>query len=131
MALWITTRHSGNTVQIEVRGEIDLINAYQLREEVNNVLSRSAPTEIVLDLWLVTFVDSVGIGALVACHQRAAVGGARLTVTRPNEFVHRQLWISGLLGLFGFPEAQPAVEVRPQTEVVERPANARAEVVER
>ena len=108
MALWLTTRHSGETVQIDVRGEIDLINAYQLREEVNNVLSRSAPTDIVLDLWHVTFVDSVGIGALVACHQRASVGGVRLTVARPNEFVHRHLWIAGLLGLFGFPEAQPA-----------------------
>ena len=28
----------------------------------------------------------------------------KLLVTEPSRFVHRQLWVTGLLGLFGAPE---------------------------
>lgn len=28
----------------------------------------------------------------------------KLVVTEPSRFVHRQLWVTGLLGLFGAPE---------------------------
>jgi hypothetical protein len=42
-------------------------------------------------------------GALVAAFQLAAVLGVKLVVTRPSHFAHRQLWVTGLLGLFGSP----------------------------
>ncbi len=53
---------------------------------------------------LVTFIDSVGISAMVAGFQTAEVSGVKLIVTEPSRFVHRQLWVTGLLGLFGAPE---------------------------
>jgi len=56
----------------------------------------------------VTFIDSVGISALVAAFQLASVSGVKLVVTRPSRFAHRQLWVTGLLGLFGAP--QPCAE---------------------
>ena len=36
--------------------------------------------------------------------QTAEVSGVKLVVVEPSRFVHRQLWVTGLLGLFDAPE---------------------------
>lgn len=101
-------RQLDGTVEISPRGEIDVDTAHQVREAVGTIMSSGRPTGIHLNLRRVTFIDSVGISALVAGFQAAQVGGVKLVVTEPSEFVHRQLWVTGLLGLFGAP--RPAGE---------------------
>jgi anti-sigma B factor antagonist len=110
-------------VQIVPTGEIDVDNAYQIREAVAAQLADTRPDRIELDLHRVSFIDSVGISALVAAFQVAAVGGVKLVVTRPSRFAHRQLWATGLLGLFGAPEPYTPAEEAPEpyTPVVEAP----------
>ena len=104
MSLSITTSMlAGGVVEIVPKGEIDVENAYEIREAIAGQLSHGRPTRIELDMHQVTFIDSVGISALVAAFQIAAVSGVRLVVTRPSRFAHRQLWVTGLLGLFGAP----------------------------
>lgn len=92
------------TVEIAPRGEIDVDTAYEVKEAVAEVLSKDSPTRIELNMRLVSFIDSVGISAMVAGFQTAEVSGVKLVVTEPSRFVHRQLWVTGLLGLFGAPE---------------------------
>jgi anti-anti-sigma factor len=110
----------GGVVEIAPRGEIDVDTAYEVREAVVEVLAKSRPARIELNMRLVTFIDSVGISAMVAGFQTAEVSGVKLVVTEPSRFVHRQLWVTGLLGLFGAPEpyfagaaAAPEPEVLP------------------
>lgn len=100
----VTTRLAGDVEEIRLRGEIDVDTAGEVRDAVAEVLSRSRPAQINLNLRLVSFIDSVGISALVAGFQTAQVSGVTLRVTEPSRFVHRQLWVTGLLGLFGAPE---------------------------
>ena len=57
----------------------------------------------------VTFIDSVGISALVRRSSSPAISGVKLVVTRPSRFAHRQLWVTGLLGLFGNPGPVPGL----------------------
>jgi anti-anti-sigma factor len=102
LAIEITPR-SGGVVEISPRGEIDLDNAFEVREAIAGALSGSRPFRIELNLRAVTFIDSMGISALVAGFQTAEVSGVKLVVTQPSRFVHRQLWVTGLLGLFGAP----------------------------
>jgi anti-anti-sigma factor len=106
----MTSTLADDVVEVSPRGEIDVENAYEIREAVaaqlaegNRVLSR-----IELNMQHVTFIDSVGISALVAAFQLAGVSEVKVVVTRPSRFAHRQLWVTGLLGLFGNP--QPFVE---------------------
>lgn len=94
----------GDVVEIVPVGEIDVDTAHEVREAVAAVLSAGRPARIELDMHLVSFLDSVGISAMVAAFQLASVGGVQLVVTRPSRFVHRQLWVTGLVGLFGAPE---------------------------
>ncbi|GAA4451743.1 hypothetical protein GCM10023170_039610 [Phytohabitans houttuyneae] len=117
MSLSIVTSVSpGGVVEIAPRGEIDVDTAHEVREAVAAVLTKSRPSRIELNMRLVTFIDSVGISAMVAGFQTAEVSGVKLLVTEPSRFVHRQLWVTGLLGLFGAPEpyfagTAPAPEV--------------------
>ena len=100
----LTTRLPGDVVEIAPRGEMDVDTAHEVREAVAIALTRSHPKQIQLNMRLVTFIDSVGISALVAGFQTAEVSGVKLSVTEPSRFVHRQLWVTGLLGLFGAPQ---------------------------
>jgi anti-anti-sigma factor len=105
VSLSITTSAlAGGTVEISPAGEIDVENAYEIREAVAAQLTEAPPGRIELNMRNVTFIDSVGISALVAAFQLASVSDVKLVVTQPSRFAHRQLWVTGLLGLFGSPE---------------------------
>jgi anti-sigma B factor antagonist len=106
--LSITARtDAGGTVHIHPTGEIDSDNAYDIRDAVNRALTHSQPRAIKLDMAGVSFIDSVGIGALVSCYHTAAASGVRLAVGNPTAYVHRLFYVSGLLGLFGSPARPP------------------------
>jgi anti-anti-sigma factor len=100
----VTSTLPGGVVEISPRGEVDVDTAHEVREAILSVLTKSRPTRIQLDMRWVSFIDSIGISAMVAGFQAARVSGAQLVVTQPSRFVHRQLWVTGLLGLFGAPE---------------------------
>jgi anti-sigma B factor antagonist len=100
----VTSTLPGGAIEIAPRGEIDVDTAYEVREAIAAALARTRPTRIELNMRLVSFIDSVGISAMVAGFQTAEVSGIKLVVTEPSRFVHRQLWVTGLLGLFGAPE---------------------------
>jgi anti-anti-sigma factor len=95
------------TVLISPHGEIDADNAHEVRDAVSVLLATSRPPSIKIDMVDVSFIDSVGIGALVGCYHAAAASNVRLLVTNPTAYVHRVLYVSGLLGLFGSPARQP------------------------
>jgi anti-sigma B factor antagonist len=107
----VTMKALGGEVEIRPHGEIDVDTAHEVREAVSAALTDGRPSQINLNLRDVSFIDSVGISALVAGFQAAEVGGVKLVVTEPSRFVHRQLWVTGLLGLFGAPE--PASDPEP------------------
>jgi anti-anti-sigma factor len=98
-----SARLSDGTVHISACGEVDLDNAYLIRDAVNRALAADKPAGIVIDITLVTMIDSVGIGALVSCFHTAAASGVRLVVTNASTMIYRQLWASGLVGLLGLP----------------------------
>ena len=100
----MTSTLADGVVEVSPSGEIDVENAYEIREAVAAQLAGAHPSRIELNMQHVTFIDSVGISALVGAFQLASVSGVKLVVTRPSRFAHRQLWVTGLLGLFGSPQ---------------------------
>lgn len=105
MTLSITTSTlADGGVEVAPAGEIDVENAYQIRDAVAARLDEGKPERIELNMERVSFIDSTGITALVGAFQLASIRDVKLVVTRPSRFAHRQLWVTGLLGLFGNPE---------------------------
>ncbi|GLY97714.1 STAS domain-containing protein [Actinoplanes sp. NBRC 103695] len=115
MTLSITRTATDRAVEVAPAGEIDVENAYLIKDAVAAAMAEGTPSRIELNMRDVTFIDSVGISALVSAHQVAGISGVKVVVTRPSRFAHRQLWVTGLLGLFGNPDphgegtSQPAV----------------------
>jgi anti-sigma B factor antagonist len=84
------------TVVIDLRGELDLSVEQALRELLLDTVSQLRPARIVVDLLHVNFVDSTGIGALVAGYRAASALGISFTVRQLAPFIARQLELTGL-----------------------------------
>ena len=87
-------------VRVRASGEIDSSSASALRGQLTTVLDL-APSEVVLDLGGVTFLDSAGLSVLAAAHRRATADGVRLRVLVAGRAVARPLQITGLWQLLG------------------------------
>jgi anti-sigma B factor antagonist len=110
-SMLITELHTDRGVRLLPFGEIDLATVGQVRDAIIAVLARDKPPAVVLDLRHVSFIDSTGIGELVRCHRAAAVSGSALRVENLAPFPRRQLWATGLLGLFGLADQHHDDEV--------------------
>ncbi|WP_238488109.1 STAS domain-containing protein [Actinoplanes flavus] len=105
-----TRRQADGALVADLRGSLDAATVDGLRGVLLETLHRDRPRLMIVDLTFVTFMDSMGIGMLVACCEAARDLGSRFVLRNPNEFVQRQLRITGLTGLFGLPAesgAQP------------------------
>jgi len=80
---------SGDTVT--VAGEIDVATAPQLTAAIASVTEGP----VVVDLSGVEFIDSSGIGALVAAHQLLAAAGRELRIGPRSRTVAHVLSVSG------------------------------------
>jgi anti-anti-sigma factor len=65
---------------VEIRGEIDIQSAPQLRDELLRVVRRHGP-RLVLDLEGVAFLDSAGVNVLLATRRRARLKDGWVRVT--------------------------------------------------
>jgi anti-sigma B factor antagonist len=110
-AAMTTRRQADGAIVVEVRGSLDAATVDALRATLLRVLQAERPVTMVVDLTFVTFMDSMGVGALVSGYNTARETGTRFVLRNPSEFVHRQLRITGLAEMFGLPSAS----ARPQT----------------
>jgi anti-sigma B factor antagonist len=81
---------------IAVRGEIDMATAAQLRSVLDALMDEGA-SRIVLDCRGLEFLDSSGIGVLVAARQRLGEQG-ELVMESPPAHVRKVLDITGVAG---------------------------------
>ncbi|GAA2705386.1 STAS domain-containing protein [Actinoplanes palleronii] len=100
-AVMTTRRQADGTMVVDVRGSLDTSTVESLRDVLLETLQRDRPALIVVDLTFVTFMDSVGIGALVAGQRAARDIGTRFELRNPSDFVHGQLRITGLTEVLG------------------------------
>ena len=93
-------RHSGGDVPVvRVAGEVDVHSAPQLRDRLTAELE-SVPDAVVVDLTQVAFLDSTGLGALVAVRTAAGERGIALPVVCTSERILKLFTITGLDGVF-------------------------------
>jgi anti-sigma B factor antagonist len=90
---------SSGAVRIALRGELDLNHAYTFDEELRRV-EEGRPPCIVLDLRELSFMDSCGVGRLVAARRRARRAGRRLVLVRGGRAVQHLLSLSGVDEMF-------------------------------
>lgn len=93
---------------VEVSGEVDLHTAPQLQAVLTGLVEPARPGEsVVVDLTGVAFMDSTGLGELVAAHKALQRRGDRLHLAVSNARVTRLLSLSGLDGVLDVHPSQP------------------------
>ncbi len=96
---------SGHLVQLEraesesivhLHGDVDLFNAGQLRRCIDELVD-DGETRVVLDMAELEFIDSSGLGALIAGMRRLRDVGGEVVVRSPRGTTTKLLEVTGLM----------------------------------
>lgn len=99
MDLTLNTRAEGEYTVLAVSGEVDVYTAPALRDRIADLLD-AGQQKLIIDLAGVEFLDSTGLGVLVAGLNRAREVGGSLALVCPQERVLKLFRITGLDEVF-------------------------------
>ncbi len=95
-----SVRHHGKVSVVELSGKITIGQGdVRLREAVEALL-KEGRTNILLNLKDVTYMDSAGIGELVACKKRTAEKSGHIKLLNPSGRVYDVLSLTKLIEVF-------------------------------
>jgi len=95
-AMKATVKEAGKVRIIDLKGRITLgAGDLELRKAVQDQLDKGN-TSVVLNLQGIEYIDSAGLGELVACKKRATAKGGDVKLVMPSESVYKVLSIVSL-----------------------------------
>jgi anti-sigma B factor antagonist len=96
----VEIRKVGDVVVVDLNGKLTVgLGDRILRDSIDTLLA-DGYRKILVNLSEVTFMDSAGVGELVAGFRSARNLGAKLKLLNANERVHSTLYIARLLPIF-------------------------------
>lgn len=93
------TQHQGRTLAISGVGELNAANAGGFRDDIRAALQKDTTT-IDIDLSVTTFVDSSGLGALIALQKTMTDRGGVVRIVNPRANVLQILELTRLHRVF-------------------------------
>lgn len=93
---------SSSAPHLILSGEVDLSVAPSLRDSGTEMAKSVAPGRLEIDLGDVTFIDSSGLGALIALRNATQQCGASLVLIRVSPVVARFFELAGVRDSFTF-----------------------------
>jgi len=99
VSLSVTCRVDRGIAVVDVAGEMDYANAGELTAVMSEVLDAGHP-DVVLDLGRLHFVDSGGLGAIVAAWKATRAAGGSLQLARARNHLLQMLRLTGLIKVF-------------------------------
>jgi anti-anti-sigma factor len=92
----LIVRQTDNVCLVRPLGEIDLENVSDLDVALAQI-QEDRDASVLLDLWDVTFIDSIGLGVLLSARRRAQRGsGGFVVVAEPSGAVRRVFDAAGI-----------------------------------
>jgi anti-sigma B factor antagonist len=89
------------TVIVAPSGDLTVYSLPRFRDQLVKLTGDGpASLRLVIDLDAVTFLDSTGVGVMVAAWRRLEHGGGRFAIACGREDILRVLTVMGLTGLF-------------------------------
>jgi anti-sigma B factor antagonist len=99
--LSITRSNDDHGVVLALFGELDVISAPELAEQLDALAAEACP-RVLLELSGLTFVDSAGVSVLVKARHEAEAHGRRLILRSATEQVHQVFSVLGLADWLAF-----------------------------
>jgi RNA polymerase sigma-B factor len=107
--LLIETRSAGAVARVQVRGELDLSSATELRRRLADALV-ARPGELVVDIHDVRFLDCTAVGVLLEIRSEAASQGCAMRLSGAAGVVLEVLEVAGVAKRLGVYAEEPAEE---------------------
>lgn len=106
----LTWLQKGDCMVGRYSGEITMEITQDFKREVERTLEGSRPGVLALDLSEVSFMDSSGIGFLVACNTRLQTSGKTLVLLNPSSQVRKTLGLVQLMDFFKVAQSEQELE---------------------
>jgi stage II sporulation protein AA (anti-sigma F factor antagonist) len=84
-----------DTALMAIAGEVDASSVARLQQKLEDIASETRG-DVIVDLGMVSFMDSTGLSFLIAAHKRLKARAARLVVFSPTPQLLRLFEITGL-----------------------------------
>jgi anti-sigma B factor antagonist len=102
MALEVETRPADNGVTVLApTGRLDIAGAAALKEAIGEAV-KNAPPKVVIDMEGVSFVDSTGLGSVIAALKQIRNSQGELRLAAPNQQVRVVLELTTLDRVFPY-----------------------------
>ncbi len=85
-----------DTVYVYLEGDLDHCRAQSVRRELDDLLTDVHVKRLVLDMRLLGFMDSSGIGVILGRYRTLSQRGGSVAVTKMNAHVRKIFTLSGM-----------------------------------
>ena len=103
----VRTDHDGASAVVRLDGELDMSGTFLLEPALDQLVARPPDGEVLFDLRGLRFLDSTGLGTLVAAHERLRRDGVTTRFIRGNDDIQRIFTIAGFDGVLEFTDVAP------------------------
>ena len=97
--LKLETEHRGNAVIARLIGSANMVSATDLQDDLFALVDQN-PSQIVLDLSRLAFINSLGLGGIIAAHVRYRRQNGTIALAAPPPEIMELLRITNLTRLF-------------------------------
>jgi len=91
-----TETERDGSAKLALSGDLDMSATFRLEPALDRLLSSGRVGELVLDLSGVAFVDSSGLGLLLATYERSREAGTAMAIVGPSPEVQRVFRLAGV-----------------------------------
>ncbi|KHF40253.1 anti-sigma F factor antagonist [Halalkalibacter okhensis] len=106
MSLQIDLEQKGSVLLVRLQGELDHHTAEELRGQVEQVLADGKVKHIVLNLELLSFMDSSGLGVILGRYKQVKANGGEMVVCAISPSVKRLFEMSGLFKIIRLEDSE-------------------------
>ena len=103
----ISERVIGGVTILDLKGKLTIDNGAQLLKDKSESLVFQGRHQVIVNLEAVPYIDSGGLGELVACYTTLTRAGGRLTLLNINKRNHDLLSITKLVAVFETFDTEP------------------------
>jgi anti-anti-sigma factor len=89
-------RRKGDEAAVALSGELDMTATFRLEPAIDRLLEADGVRRLVLDLAGVDFVDSSGLGLLLATHERSAAADVSMSIVGTRPEISRVFELAGI-----------------------------------
>ena len=100
----VAIEYQDETMRARLSGEIDHHSSKEIREELDEAISRALPQKLVMDFTEVSFMDSSGIGLIMGRYKQISIFGGQLVIAGLSAQQKKVMRLAGLDRLCSFEE---------------------------